>query len=488
MARRGAPNLRAVRRGPGRWLACVFLASILISASAFAQSAAPPDSAPSDPPMTSPHPVESYWGALPPRSDSVAVPVSDRPKAAWEHALLAPYRVVTFPVTVFSHGMGLGIGYLDRHRVPNRIASLLGPRRGPFGFLVDFRLGGLSGLGGGLTAEHSRFLGAGNTLRIRGSTTTNKDHRLGLAARFHGERGGFFELGAGFRRRPNARYFGIGPRTSEADESYFSQETAWAGATLRRSIGGASHWEVNAEYTSVSAGAPGPGHNPPTPVHFAGALPYGYGQHSYGASFGAQATHESPGLENRPDRGGIQRLRASYFEGLDRHDVRFWSFGGEVQQFITLWWPYRILALRGLCSWIEDSGGDPVPLSRLNTNDDPDLYRGYDDFRWRDRGMMILTAEYRWPVWAFQKQRGPGVDAYLLTDTGQVFGNTQEIGFRNFNMSVGGGLRVESGHGFVIRLEYAKSHEDGVLRLRADQVFQFAKRGYLYGREPIPAR
>jgi hypothetical protein len=47
---------------------------------------------------------------------------------------------------------------------------------------------------------------------------------------------------------------------------------------------------------------------------------------------------------------------------------------------------------------------------------------------------------------------------------------------------------VESGHGFVFRIEYARSDEASVLRFRADQVFQFTKRGFLYGREPIPVR
>ena len=55
-------------------------------------------------------------------------------------------------------------------------------------------------------------------------------------------------------------------------------------------------------------------------------------------------------------------------------------------------------------------------------------------------------------------------------------------------VSYGGGLRVESGRGLVFRIEYARSEETGVIRLRADQVFQFTKGGLLHGREPIPAR
>jgi len=420
-------------------------------------------------------------------SDTVAVLLAERPKATWEKALLAPYRVATFPIALFSRGVGSGIGYLDDHSVLDRVARLLGPRRGPFGLLVDFRFGGLSGLGGGLTAEHARFFGEGNSLRVRASTSTQKDHRLGLAARFRGPRGAYWEFGAGYRNRPNVRYFGIGPETHEDDESFLHQQTAWLGAAIRRPVG-ASHLEANLEYTSIATGAPGPSHTPATEETFATNLPDGYGRHSYGFSAGGQWNRESPRLDNRPGRGGIQRLRTSYFESTDRDDVRFWTFRGEWQQFVTLWLPQRVLALRGVASWIEDVGDDPVPGARLNTNDDPDLFRGYDDFRFRDRGLGILTAEYRWPVWTNERALGAGLDAYLLTDAGQVFGATEEIGLRHVTVSYGGGLRMESGHGFVFRLEYARSEETSVLRFRADQVFQFVKRGFFHGREPIPAR
>ncbi|HET7903188.1 MAG TPA: BamA/TamA family outer membrane protein, partial [Candidatus Eisenbacteria bacterium] len=379
--------------------------------------------------------MESHWGYLPAGSDTVCVPLADRPKALWERALLAPYRVVTFPISMVTHGVGAGVGYVDEHRVLDRVARLLGPRQGPFGLLVDFRFGGLSGLGGGLTAEHTRFFGEGNTFRARASTTDNGDHRLGLAARFGGARRSFLEFGAGYRQRPNVRYFGIGPDTKEEDESFLHQEAAWAGLARRWALGAQSHLEANALYSSVATGAPGEGNDPPAEDRFASSLPAAYGRHSYGASVGGQWGHESPGLENRPGRGGIRRLRATYFDGVDRDDVRFWTFRGEAQQFFTLWRPQRVLALRGVASWIEDVGNDPVPAARLNTNDDPDLLRGYDDFRWRDRGIAILTAEYRWPLWTHKQIQGTGIDAYLLTDAGQVFGDADELALDRMTLS-----------------------------------------------------
>lgn len=432
--------------------------------------------------------VESYWGPIPPRPDTVAVALAEPPKPVWEHVLLAPYRVITFPIVLLSKGTRAGLSYMDEHRVLERAATLLGPRQGPFGFLVDFQFGGLSGLGGGIIAEHTKFLGPGNTFRARASTTTHYDDHLGIAARFHSDGGGFTEVGAGYRQRPNVRYFGLGPKSREEDESFLHQETGWAGLNIRRALSGGTTWETNLEYSSVATGAPGDGNDPPAEDYFASPSLPGYGRHSYGFTVGGQLRHESAGLQNRPGRGGIQRLRATYFKSVDRDDVRFWTYRGELQHFFTLWRPHRVLAIRGVTSWIANAGSDPVPLARLNTNDDPDLLRGYDDFRWRDRGIAIATAEYRWPIWAHQRPDGPGVDAYLLTDGGQVFGDRRQIALREMKLSYGGGLRVESGHGLALRLEYAKSEETSIIRLRADQVFQFVKGGLLYGREPIPDR
>ncbi|HEU4724794.1 MAG TPA: BamA/TamA family outer membrane protein [Candidatus Eisenbacteria bacterium] len=469
-AMRGSALRLAARRRASFGVAILILGSFLAGARARAQT------------------VESYWGPIAAEPDTVAVALAEPPKPVWEHVLLAPYRVVTFPIVLVSKGTGASLTYMDEHRVIERAATLLGPRKGPFGFLLDFRFGGLSGFGGGLIAEHTKFLGEGNTLRVRGSTTTNHDDRAGVAARFRSDRGGFVEFGAGYRQRPNVRYFGLGPKSREEDESYLHQEAGWIGLDVRRPFGGESHLELNLDYTTVATGAPGSDNDPPAEDYFPPSSLPGYGRHSYGVTFGGQWMHESPGLQNRPGRGGLQRVRASYFQSVDRDQVRFWTYRGEVQHFITLWRPLRVLALRGVGSWIGNVGSDPVPLARLNTNDDPDLLRGYDDFRWRDRGIVITTAEYRWPVWAHQRPYGPGIDAYLLTDGGQVFDDARQIALREMKLSYGGGLRIESGRGFVFRIEYARSEETSIIRLRADQVFQFVKGGFLYGREPVPAR
>lgn len=472
MTRPRARGARLDARGRIAW-AFVFIAGIILpTAPAIAQA---PDS------------TQSYWGEIPARSDSVSVPLRDKGRPIWENAVLIPYRVVTFPIALTAKGIGAGISALDKGSVIQTGRKVLGPRRGPFGFLVDFRSGSLTGIGGGLTAEHTRFLGGENLLRVRLSATTRHDNRAGVAVRFGPHRDRYWELGMGYRQRPNARFFGFGPDAVKDDESFFHQESMWAGTTVRRPLSKTQHVDVTAQYTSVATGVPDSDHHPATQDLFDPSTLAAYGRHSYGVSGGVEWKREGAAL-NRPSSNGNQSLKVSYFAGTDSGDASFWSFRGEAEQFFRLWYPLRVLALRGVVSWINDQAEDPVPFARLLTNDEPDLFRGYDDFRFRDRGITALTAEYRWPIWAHNRPRGPGLDAYLLTDWGQVFGDRKEISMDNMTQSYGGGIRLESGRGFVFRAEWARSEEGSMIRFRADQIFQYAKGGFISGREPIPDR
>jgi hypothetical protein len=432
--------------------------------------------------------TDSYWGSIPANSDSICVPLLEPSKPLWEKTLLFPYRIVTYPIVLLSRGTGEAIQFMEGRRLVDGISDLLGPRSGPFQLRVIVQSGGLSGTGGGLVAEHSKFFGEQNIFRARASTTTERDNRLGAAASFRGSRGRFLEIGTGYRHRPNVRYFGLGPESRVEDLSYLDQLAGWAGATLRRPLGGHSHFDLGATYTSVAVGAPRAGKDPAAGDLFPPSELPGYGDHSYGMTFGAQWMRETMRFDGRPERGGLQRLRAGYYDGFDGGGPRFWTFRGEAQQFLTLWRPLRILALHAMASWMERANDVAVPLERLNVNDDTDQLRGYDDFRWRDRGIMILTAEYRWPIWAHERARGPGLDAYFLTDVGQVFGDASQIGLSNLTHTYGAGLRFEMGDGSGLRVEYAKSDEGSIIRLRTDLAFQFVKRGFLYGNEPIPDR
>jgi outer membrane protein assembly factor BamA len=406
----------------------------------------------------------------------------------WEGVLVWPVRVISYPLYLVSAGLGETVEFFDEKKVIYRLSQLLGPRQGPFGVLVQARAGGLSGFGGGLAAEHDALLGSGNRFRVSATTTIHGDLRTTLGIRSQASSTGEIDVGTGYRRRRNARYFGLGPQTQEADESFFQQELAWLGASYRQGLGSKVFLKGEVLFSTFGTGSPREEDVPWITEQFAGALPAGYGTHSYGVSLSATLSHETPAETGRPMRGGIRRLRAAYFQGIGNDDAAFWTYRAELQQFVPLWYRYHTLAVRAHMSWIDPLGTDPVPFQRLMTNDDPDLMRGFRDFRWRDRGMMVFSAEYRWPLWAAKLPDRTGLDVYVLTDVGQVFGHIDQVSFDNLTFSYGAGIRFLNVRGFVLRVEFARSNEEVVWRLRGDQIFQFARGGLYYGRDPVPTR
>ncbi len=436
---------------------------------------------------------ESYWGPIPAEHDSVRTPLEQPGAPAWQAAVDVPYHVIGAPLRLFSSAVGSGVIALDESNVVYRISELVGPRELPYGATVSFSAGGLTGFGGGATLVHDAFFGPDNRFRLGGMTSVNGHHKVNLGIYLGLGRPTALQVGAGYRMTPNARYFGFGPtdRTESAEESFFRREMSWVGATLERELTHSVSSELDVRYTTVGARGPRREDSPTLPEVY--DVPFGYGARSDGVTAGASLIHDTTTETGRPVSSGSRRVTASYFTetGSELPDLNFWSYRVELQQFVRLWRDKRVLAFRAYYSWIDPVAGggtSRVPFQRLMTNDDPDLLRGYEDYRWRDRGMTAFTAEYRWPVWAASHADDIGLDAYLFTDVGQVFGDNEEISADNATTSYGGGLRLVGRWGFVGRIEYAKSEDDTVFRIRADQVFQFAKGGLFHGRNPVPSR
>lgn len=435
---------------------------------------------------------ESYWGPIPAPTDSTqrAFPASPRP--LWEYPLLGPYRVLQFPFRATSAGLGASYVYLEESGFLRRLAELLGPKPIPYGAMVSFKAGGLSGLGGGVTIFHNEFFGPDHRLKIRTTITSTGEKKATLGTIFGLDQPRTVEVGGGYRLRRNSRFFGLGPRSREPDASFFSQEVAWGGAELSQALHGPLRVETGLLYSSVGTRLPHDDHEPALPEVFDGraeyARPFGYGDRSEGWTWNLGIVRDATTTTRRPESGGIQRLRASYF-GANGGEARadYWSYRIDVEQFVGLWFTERALAARGYLNWIDEDAAS-VPFQRLLTNDEPDLFRGFRDYRWRDRGVIGASFEYRWPIWVDNRVGNSGLDAYLLADVGQVFGEFEEIVGRRLQTSYGAGIRVLGRNDYTGRIEVAWSREEVVFRLASDQIFQYAGGGLFHGRDQSALR
>ncbi|MCA9729788.1 MAG: hypothetical protein KC729_19045, partial [Candidatus Eisenbacteria bacterium] len=385
------------------------------------------------------------------------------------------------PIRLTWNIAGASYSFLQEQNVLSTIGRLLGPRDLPYGFMVNFKAGGITGIGGGLTFYHDSFFGEANRFKVRTLYTTTGTRRAVLGLLVGKDRATYLDSGAGYTLRQNARFFGLGPRSRSANLSYFSQETSWIGGTLGHHEG-PFLGELTAVYSGAGTHKPNAERTPTLPEVFR-RQPFGYGELSKVTTVSVALSHETVDGDGRPDRGGIRRVEASFtMPSGTSPGGDYWGFRGDLEQFLPLWFTERALAFRGYIGYFAAST-TKIPFQRLYTNDEPDQLRGFDDYRWRDRGIVNATLEYRWPVWALNTLQGTGVDAYLLSDVGQVFHTRQQIDRRNVTVSYGGGLRIVTGTGFKGRLEIAHSKEETVFRITSDQLFQYNKGDLYNGRD-----
>lgn len=450
-----------------------------------AAEAQTPDSAAADRATQEGH-GRGYWGVVPPPSDSSTGRFENHPVPLWEQSLLVPYRLVALPFKLLAWGLQTGVvGAAQTPAVRTTVRYLIEPRR--YKLIPSFQVGGLEGTGGGLGLRVEPFLWPGSRFQARGSATVPGDRRLHFGA--IGPLGSTMEvqMGAGFRRRHNARFSGLGPGAPERDLSVYENEELWAGAGVSWSPGGDLVLEADAFWSRVGAFPSDADDHPPLERTFFD-LPPGFGRFSRGVSTGLALVHATADGIARPSSGGIRRLKAAYLTSTDEVTPDHWTYRGELQQFVGLLRSSQVLAIRAYASWLEPSGDGDLPFQRLMTNDEPDLLRGYQDFRWRDRGMAVLSVEYRWPLWVWAHAEGAGLDFYLLSDVGQVFGERSDLAIHRLTTSWGAGIRVLGANDFLGLVELARSDEQWVFRIRGEQIFQFGRGGMYYGRSRVPNR
>jgi len=441
---------------------------------------------------------ESPWGRIPARADTTTAPAEDARTPTWETVVDVPFWIAFLPLKLLSVGIEAGAQHLDESGAIDRVREHYPVRIGSADLTFGVNAGGQDGVGANVNLDWHRFLGPENRMRLGLSAFTRGKGSATLGVGYSRGPGSWVEIGGGYRNNTNARFYGVGPRSTESRRSQYYEETTWAGATWRRELGAGFASHLGATYSAAGAIGSKFTDRPHLSEEFANDLPVGYRDRSDGFSYSLELSHDDAVApfpwgtapeKGRPERGGLRRAKAAYFQEKGNGNAQFWTYRGELQQFLPLWFDRRALALRGVFSWQQHAGGDEViPFQRLLVNDDPDLFRGYLDQRFRDQGLVVGTAEYRWPIWVDGHRNGIGLDSYVFGDWGQVFPEPDDIAVRDMTVSYGFGLRAVGFGQFLGRMEFAWSEEGFVFRFRGDQVFQYDRRGLLHGRDPVPER
>ena len=99
-----------------------------------------------------------------------------------------------------------------------------------------------------------------------------------------------------------------------------------------------------------------------------------------------------------------------------------------------------------------------------------DDLRGFRPYRFSDKNMANLTAEYRWEAFS-------GLDMVIFFDAGKVFSRRGELNFSNMEGCGGFGMRFNARNRTFIRMDFGWSHEGFQFWFKFNDIFRSPRIG-----------
>jgi hypothetical protein len=434
---------------------------------------------------------EDRWGPLPAREPATSVRLQRTPTPPWEKVINVPYFVVGLPFRLVDFGVHQSIAAADRFGFfdlpPAEHMGLRLP--GDFYLMPEFGMSGMEGTTYGLNLNRFDLWGPGNRFYLEAWRSTRRDKKISAGGLFHLTSRAELQVGAGTRAMPQTEYFGLGPESLEENEAYYHRGSSWAGLETAYHLDDHLTLEIQTNYTAVKSRSSRYEVDEALATIFAENLPSGFPGKSEGWTWRLGFEHHDAPQTGRPETGGLRRASLGWFQNSDESDLQFLTYSLDAEQFFPLWHTKRTLGVRGFFNRVVTQNADQMPLARLVTFQRPDELRGFLNSRFHGLGVVGFSLEYRWPVWVEKKRDGEGLDAFLFSDSGQVFMETAEISLENFRYTGGFGLRfINSDRDFVGRFELGFSSEGTVVTFKFSQNFQYHSKTLLKGKDPSQRR
>jgi hypothetical protein len=278
---------------------------------------------------------------------------------------------------------------------------------------------------------------------------------------------GHVELGvkAAYRHYPQEDFYGLGPSSRLEDRVSFLYESTDVQA---RAVVRPRRWLEVGGRTGVLNPRIGPGKDgryPSVETGFTGSTTPGLERHPtyrYAEAFGAVDTRDQDG---NPRAGGFYGISFRRYTGGGGPEPGFHVLDADLQRFIPIFDKKRVIALRGrVISTVGDNGGG-VPFYFQPTLGGSDSLRSYPDYRFRDRNIIYLNAEYRWEAFT-------GMDMALFSDWGKVASRHGNVDFGSLKRAYGVGFRFNTYKTVFLRFDVAAGGGEGLrYHLKFSNVF-----------------
>lgn len=361
--------------------------------------------------------------------------------------------------------LGATVIWAEQNRVPQKVADFFYLNDAKTAAVIPLvSVGGNTGAGGGLMAFYNQIGGKPRNLNVsalfstpanNSATLVYQDSSLFNSSFYFDFTGSYFNDSdenfyvSSTIDTANALDSSIGANNSKkSDETSYATEELGAFANFGYSFGQHIGLGIVSSFRRVDIGR-GDGHRNERFLDF---VP-GVAVTKLFSVGGALTFNFVKGLPRKLS-GPLLRLSYTYNKEVGGSRFEFNRFTGEANQFIPIPFmaSHRRLALRGIFEKIDRIGEKQIPFYELSMLGDAANLRGFDQNRFRGRGLVLFNLEYRYPVWDTW-------DAVIFVDQGQVYDDLGDIALSEFHTAIGTGLRFMSATGFLMRFEVARSNE-----------------------------
>jgi outer membrane protein assembly factor BamA len=161
---------------------------------------------------------------------------------------------------------------------------------------------------------------------------------------------------------------------------------------------------------------------------------------------------DSRDVPGYPTSGGQYRLAASTYHDRLFSQYSFHRVEADAVHYVPIFHKNWVVALRGRVALSEAGRSQVIPFYLLPTLGGSSSLRGFEDYRFRDRDLMLFSAEYRWPLFR-------AMDGALFYDAGRVAPSAAGLVHQPLHTDYGVGFRVHSSTHTLVRLDVARGPE-----------------------------